>query len=164
MQIRRMMPEDIQQVVGIADLSPEAASWTAATYIAIIENPDQGEVWVAEEQGTVAGFASFRLIDAEAELLNLAVHPERRRKGCGSQLMQSVCARAAQLGVERIFLEVRASNVAALQFYCGFGFQQVGRRRSYYSTPPPGPREDALLLAKSLLQAPPAGQEGPENL
>jgi ribosomal-protein-alanine N-acetyltransferase len=79
-------------------------------------------------------------------------------------LVESVCAEAARLGVDRIFLEVRASNEAALRFYGGLGFQQIGRRRGYYPTPPPDPREDALLLAKSLQQAFPRSQVPTNNL
>ena len=157
MQIRRMTPDDVQQVVEIADASPEAASWTASTYGTIIENPDRGEVWIAEEQGRLAGFAAFRLIDAEAELLNVAVHPQQRRKGLGSLLIEQILGEVVRRGVERVFLEVRASNEPALHFYAQFGFRQIGRRRDYYAKlPPTAPaalREDALLLAKDLPQA-----------
>ena len=171
MQIRRMAPEDIQQVVEIADTSPEAASWTALTYSVLIGSPEQGEAWVADEQGTIAGFASFRVVDTEAELLNIAVHPQQRRKGCGSLLIEHILNEAARLGVERVFLEVRVSNQAALLLYERFGFRQIGRRRGYYPAPSshlrahprPHTREDALLLAKDLPQMPPPPPQDLEN-
>jgi ribosomal-protein-alanine N-acetyltransferase len=154
MEIRTMAPRDLEAIAGITAASPEAASWEMSAYEALLQDSDKGEVWVAENEGVVMGFACCRLIEREAELLNLAVDPGWRRKGIGLRLMQHTLAEVKGRGGERIFLEVRASNMAARRLYEQLGFAPVGRRPGYYQslggralTPPP---EDALVLALSL--------------
>src|ERR1041385_5924849 len=107
LKIRRMRAEDIPSMLRIAAASPEASQWSAGTYDALLHDPGKGEVWVAQSLEDLAGFASFRVIGKEAELLNLAVRPENRRFGYGKILLQQVCDEAARLHAERLFLEVR---------------------------------------------------------
>lgn len=88
---------------------------------------------------------SYRALD-EAEILNLAVHPEHRRLGIGRGLLDRVLGELARGGVHRVHLEVRETNLAAQAFYREMGFQPAGRRRGYYSRP----REDALILTAEI--------------
>jgi len=74
----------------------------------------------------------------EAEILNLSVAPEHRRRGIGSALLQAFLR--GRRG--RVFLEVRPSNAAARRLYQRFGFTASGRRSSYYQSP----TEDAIIL------------------
>ena len=86
----------------------------------------------------VVGFLELQLIPDEAELLDIAVAPERRRMGYGRELM----AHLLEVQATVIHLEVREDNTAAQALYHSFGFVQVGRRKRYY----PG-GEDALLYS-----------------
>ena len=137
-------------MLRIAAASPEASQWSAGTYDALLHDPGKGEVWVAQSLEDLAGFASFRVIGKEAELLNLAVRPENRRFGYGKILLQQVCDEAARLHAERLFLEVRESNQPAVSLYERFGFRTVGRRPGYYPGLPPSPPEDAVVLVRDL--------------
>jgi ribosomal-protein-alanine N-acetyltransferase len=74
-------------------------------------------------------------------LENLLVSPAERRHGVANQLLQALLSRAAQTNSEAVFLEVRESNSPARLLYEKSGFQQTGRRKSYYSDP----LEDAIL-------------------
>ncbi len=96
-----------------------------------------------------AGFALGRLAGPEAELLTLAVHPETRRQGVGSALVQAFEAEASARGADKALIEVSVENAAARALYRRLGYRKVGRRRAYYSgaTAPP---VDALVLAKPL--------------
>jgi len=80
------------------------------------------------------------------EILNLAVAPEYRRRGLASRLLGLVLKIGKRLGVARVFLEVRESNVAARALYCRQGFGQVGVRKGYY----PDNMEDALVQRLDL--------------
>lgn len=94
----------------------------------------------------VAGFLTARLAADEMEILNLGVRADVRRRGIGRALVDAAFAWGAAHGARRAFLEVRASNAAAIAFYAAFGFAASGRRANYYSAPV----EDALRLAVGI--------------
>lgn len=79
-----------------------------------------------------AGFALGRTVADEAELLTLAVVPDRRRRGIGAHLLGRFLTAARERGATQVFLEVAADNDAALALYRRHGFSQTGRRRGYY--------------------------------
>lgn len=98
------------------DLATLATEWANTDYPAAL----------AEFEGAVLGFAVFRELGAgETELLYLEVLPGFRRRGIGRALL-------ARVPGERIFLEVRASNLGAQTLYESAGFQIAGRRKAYY--------------------------------
>lgn len=84
-------------------------------------------VIVSDDEG-VEGFIIFSMIDGEAEVYDIAVAPESRKKGVGHALISYMLARA-----ERAFLEVREGNRAAIALYKKCGFEPVAVRRAYYS-------------------------------
>ncbi len=98
--------------------------------------------WVARVSGRIVGSALLRVVAGEGELLRIAVAPEARRRGVGRALLSVVVSEAADLCPQGIYLEVRASNVAARHLYAREGFVDHGRRRNYYQSP----REDAVLM------------------
>lgn len=106
-------------------------------------------IWVAEDNGRCAGFAVVTRVAGEAELLDLAVHPDHQGLGLGRQLLKHVLELARSGACERIFLEVRRSNDRAIQLYETMGFCEVGVRKNYY--PSGKGREDALLYCQELL-------------
>ncbi|CAN5652674.1 ribosomal protein S18-alanine N-acetyltransferase [soil metagenome] len=102
---------------------------------------------VAEDSsrgGRIAGYAVLIRAADEAELLNLAVPEDSRRRGLGSALVRRILESAAEQGVAAVYLEVRESNAAARRLYESLGFAEVGRRRRYYQRPV----EDALILRR----------------
>ena len=103
---------------------------------------------IAEELET--GF-SLWLVPPEADMMNLAVVPELRRRGTAQALLQALQERLAARGIGSLTLEVRASNLPAQRLYTAAGFACIGRRPNYYLAP----REDALILRKELDHADP---------
>ena len=93
-----------------------------------------------------AGYALFSLVVGEGEILNLAVDPAARRRGLGRQLLEGVLGAMRAAGTTTVFLEVRQSNLAAIQLYAGAGFRPVGIRRGYYRNP----TEHAVTMALQL--------------
>lgn len=97
------------------------------------------QVKVSEKILAYGGF--LRHID-EGDILNIAVLPEFRRKGIARKLLRFILAEADRMGLERLILEVRESNLAARALYASLGFKVCGRCKNYYDKP----REDALLM------------------
>ncbi len=106
---------------------------------------------VVEQQGEVVAYAIMSIAAGEAHLLNLCVATNARRRGLGRQLLDTMLQRAAAAGADRLHLEVRPSNDAALELYLKTGFERIGVRRRYYRAA--GGSEDAVLLARSLLRS-----------
>lgn len=103
---------------------------------------------LAERPG---GFALARVIIDEAELLTIAVAPDQRRKGLGTELLRTVLDEARKRGAQTIFLEVAAGNLAALALYSAHGFGEVARRAGYYSD---GDQTDDAIVMRLDLGAP----------
>jgi ribosomal-protein-alanine N-acetyltransferase len=95
------------------------------------------------------GYLIFWVVLDEMHILNLAVHPDHRRRSIARRLLAEALAQARTLGAELAWLEVRPSNRAALALYESFGFKAVGRRPRYYDDT----QEDALLLTLDLSEA-----------
>ena len=117
--------------------------WSVNSIGSELKNPLS--LWiVAEDNGKVAGYVGSQTVLGEADMMNLAVHPDYRRQGIGEELVQQLIYRLKQQGSHILMLEVRASNAPAIALYEKLGFYQVGRRPNYYTKP----KEDALILRK----------------
>lgn len=90
------------------------------------------ELWLAETPDhRAAGFALWRTIYEDSELLLLAVAPGYQHQGIGRALLETFLSAAREQGARRLHLEVRDGN-PAVQFYEAAGFRLAGRRRDYY--------------------------------
>lgn len=145
--IRALRPEDSLAVAEILRHSPEAVYWPEASVREVLEW--QAMLGLATEaEGKVAGFLIARQVKDEAEVLNLAVAPENRRKGEGGALLRAALAGLRKRGVTRVFLEVRESNAAGIGFYKHHRFLPAGRREGYYRDP----AEAALVMEIRLTE------------
>ncbi|WP_339932666.1 GNAT family N-acetyltransferase [uncultured Brevundimonas sp.] len=118
-------------------------SWTAETFADLLKQPGVAAI------GGSDGFILIRVVADEAEILTLAVRPEARGRGQGTQLTRQAAAAVAAAGARRLFLEVAEDNAAARALYRRAGFEAVGRRPRYYTRPGASP-VDALLLSLNL--------------
>ncbi|WP_169566873.1 ribosomal protein S18-alanine N-acetyltransferase [Sneathiella limimaris] len=94
------------------------------------------------------GFAVYRTVEQEAELLTIGVLPVSRRRGAAKAMLKTGLQHMRFNKVLKVFLEVAASNTSALLLYRKFGFQKIGVRKGYYTSG--GKKEDALILAINL--------------
>lgn len=144
MLIRQLAPHDLPAVEAILKGSPEAAQWSPPSSE---EFHRSGRLaWVAQVHGSLVGLLVVLAVTEEAEILNLAVDPARRRGGYARALLNHALAELAGSGVHDVFLEVRESNHSAIRFYQSFGFRNCGRRTGYYRHPD----EAALCLWKQI--------------
>lgn len=100
---------------------------------------------VDEVAGQIVSYAVLMPVVDEAELLNIAVAATQQRKGRGRAMLTTQQQWARQQGMQRIFLEVRVSNLAAIALYRAMGFAEIGVRRAYYQNALG--REDAMAMA-----------------
>ena len=99
---------------------------------------------VALEGDQVVGYVGSQTVIDETDMMNVAVHPDFRRKGVAEMLIGELICALKDRGSKALLLEVRASNNPAIALYEKLGFCQVGRRPNYYRNP----KEDALILRK----------------
>lgn len=141
-----MTPAHLDAVCEIERVSHHTP-WTRGNFMDSLAGGHAATVMLEEE--AVLGYAVCMPLPGEVELLNITVAPAARRGGLGRKLLAHVCADAEAQGAQRMFLEVRVSNVPARALYARNGFAEVGLRRAYYAAAD-GAREDAILMAREL--------------
>lgn len=142
MRIVRMSQEHVPQ---IAQLEKECFStpWSEASVAHELTNPLS--LWLVALVGnTVIGYVGSQSVLGEADMMNVAVRGDYRRRGIAEQLVKCLICELAKSQVSCLTLEVRASNEAAISLYCKLQFEQVGRRPNYYEKP----KEDAVILRR----------------
>jgi ribosomal-protein-alanine N-acetyltransferase len=146
---RPLVEGDIREVAWL-ERESHAAPWTAGNFYDALSAGYGMTVGVAH--GAILAYAVLLFAPGEAQILNLTVAPEARRRGLGKTLLRRLIDDAKARGAIQCFLEVRVSNIAAIALYAGEGFAPVARRMDYY--PASGnAREDALVMRKSLADA-----------
>ena len=156
--IRAARPEDAPALRHIeAQSFPDP--WSEADFAQLLSAPGI-EGWICWAGPKLSGYVLVRSAGEKAEILNLAVAPEFRRRRVAHRLLRRGLETLSERGVYHVFLEVRRSNGAALALYRRLGFALAGVCRGYYRRP----LEDAMVLRRRLDSAdengPPQGQTG----
>ena len=147
--VRRKMIDIVlmtaQHVSAVARLEKLCFSdpWSENSVASELVNPLS--VWlVALEDETVIGYIGSQTVMGETDMMNVAVHPDYRRRGVARGLIEALMQNLMERESRCLTLEVRASNTPAIALYTEMEFQEVGRRRNYYRNP----KEDALILRR----------------
>ena len=98
--------------------------WTLGIFRDCLRN--DYPAWVLLQDGELLGYFLMSLAAGEAHVLNVCVAPEQQGHGHGRKLMRACLQIARGRGAERVFLEVRPSNVGAIQLYFDMGFNEIG--------------------------------------
>lgn len=152
MRLRAAEASDRAQIVALEQAS-QLYPWTSADLSQFPSSIDRG--WVMEDQGQIVAWLGARLLAQEAEVLNMAVRPAWRQRGLGRELLAALLTQVDRLGIERVLLEVRQSNLRAQALYRRCGFVVCGQRKGYYRSAG-NQREDALVMQR--LSAAPAAE------
>ena len=137
-----MNPSHVPQVAALEKLC-FADPWSEKSVASELHN-DLALWLVAVEGETVLGYVGSQTVCGETDMMNVAVHPDHRRRGIAADLIEQLIRQLKNRGSCCLTLEVRASNDGAIALYDKLGFQPVGRRPNYYRNP----KEDALILRK----------------
>jgi ribosomal-protein-alanine N-acetyltransferase len=149
LRIRRAMPGDLAAIARIEQASfsdpwtDDALATALDRMVMLVAAEDEGS---GDGAAGVVGYVVALVVAPDAEVADLAVAPEARRRGVGRVLLARALDVLAELEVRAVHLEVRESNRAARTLYESAGFRSVGRRKAYYRQPV----EDALLLRREI--------------
>ncbi|MDI5890112.1 GNAT family N-acetyltransferase [Halomonas rhizosphaerae] len=146
--VRRLVPADLATLSAL-ELAASSAPWSPDQLQAALDDSDT-RVFGIEREACLIGHAVVVRLPFDAELQAILVAREARGQGAAGRLLAAVIEQAQGWRSERLLLEVRAGNAAALALYRGAGFGEDGRRRGYYPAGAAGQREDALLMSLPL--------------
>ncbi len=105
---------------------------------------------VYENESGILGYGVMSVAAGECHILNICVHPDYQRRGLGQAMVEHLLDIAVRNKARMAFLDVRISNETARHLYQVLGFNEIGERNDYYPAPGGG-RENALVLAKTLI-------------
>lgn len=151
LQMARGGSSDLDSVIQVMNSAFDerfGEAWTRSQCAGILPMPGVKLVVARFGDGRSVGFALYRTIGDEAELLLLAVSPEFRRRGIGRMLLDQFIDHARDRGVSRVHLEVREGNPAVIMYRLA-GFSVAGRRHKYYHGRYGG-EFDALTLSRDI--------------
>jgi len=151
--IAPMRREDIHDVVAIEGMS-FPSRWQPGAYETELMSP-KSFYYVALQSSQVVGFAGMWTSHDEVHITTLAVHPDFRRRRIGRRLLRALLYKAVDLAVERVTLEVRAGNQAAISLYGKHNFVQIAYLPRYYADT----GEDGVIMWLKPIVLPDASQQ-----
>jgi ribosomal-protein-alanine N-acetyltransferase len=141
LDLRRLDPDDLDTVEAIERAS-YPTPWSRTMFAAELRKPSALALGAYLDDGELVGYAFVsRYVDAW-HVMNVAVAPEHRRRGIATELLERLFEVTAGDQRRGYTLEVRVSNLGAIELYERLGFQSRGIRRGYYTDN----REDALIM------------------
>lgn len=142
MILTEMKAEHVPQIAALEQLC-FTDPWSELSVASQLQN-----IWaywlVALCGDQVVGYVGSQSSIDEADIMNVAVHPDYRRQGIAETLISRLAEDLKDRGIHALLLEVRVSNGPAIALYEKLGFRQAGLRKNYYRNP----KEDALILRK----------------
>lgn len=129
-EIKKMNLEDLESISNIL-YSDFDDFWSYDVFASELCS-ENSSYFVAIRENEIIGFAGFKIICDEAEIMNIVVRKSARGTGIGSLLLEHLLFEVHNSGVTVVNLEVDSSNFVAIKLYEKFGFRQVGFRKGYY--------------------------------
>jgi ribosomal-protein-alanine N-acetyltransferase len=151
MRIRAYTPDDFAALYAIEELCFEPRFRFSRSYMKRLLGAPNAAAWVAEDDGTPAGFAivewSPGASNTSAYIQTIEVAPAFRRRGIGVALLSRCEESALASGAELLWLHVADKNAEAIQMYECAGYQRIDTEEHYYA-----PERHAYLYRKSLVK------------
>lgn len=141
--VRPMTKDDIDEVMEIENLC-FSVPWSREAFLMEITKNKCARYVVAEVDSRVVGYGGFWIVIDEGHITNIAVHPDYRSIGVGTEIVKKLIDIAKKNAITAMTLEVRESNTVAQHLYTRFGFRPLGRRKGYYQDN----NEDAIIMWK----------------
>ena len=146
LRLRPMRLTDLDAVLALEEELFAPDTWTRAMYTDELSRTDTRHYLVAEDDGTVVGYAGLIAYDDEAHVATIGVAQARQGEGIGALLLDALLEEADRRSPV-VLLEVRADNEVAQALYRRRGFTEIGRRPRYYQ--PSG--TDAVVMKRERL-------------
>lgn len=140
--ISRLTASDLPQIAAL-ERQCFSQPWSENVLSLELQNP-RAVFFVARVSGIAVGYVGMHRVLDEGYIANVAVGKDYRRHGIAAALVRRLLRYAKRERLLFTTLEVREGNAAAIALYCGMGFGEVGRRKSFYAAPV----EDAVLMTR----------------
>lgn len=132
LSIRPAVEADLEAIWCIETAEFGNDAWSIEVMREELTAPHRQYLALVDEVDAVRGYAGLLSVGMDGDIQTIAVAPEVRGQGYGRRLMEELLHTADDLGVERVFLEVRADKPVARGLYESLGFEQIDVRRGYY--------------------------------
>lgn len=153
LQARDMADSDLNQVIAI-EQNAQISPWTRLSFeesLTRSQTLESSSCRVLHVQGEIVAYHVVSSVLDELHILNVVSAPQAQGIGLGHRLMQDILEFAQAHSLNKIFLEVRASNLVAQNLYQQWQFEQIAIRKQYYR--PAGikkTKEDAFVFLRQL--------------
>ncbi|MBA2312149.1 MAG: ribosomal protein S18-alanine N-acetyltransferase [Actinobacteria bacterium] len=141
LELVRMRRRHLRKVLSI-EASVYPRPWSASLFLSELAQRSSRSYLVGRHQGITIAYAGMMFTGREAHVTNIAVDPDFHGRKVGTRLLLTMVYEALARGCERISLEVRVTNGAAMSMYGKFGFITTGIRKGYYIET----NEDAYIM------------------
>ncbi|HAW93990.1 MAG: ribosomal-protein-alanine N-acetyltransferase [Rheinheimera sp.] len=145
MLIKALTTADIPALLSIETVA-NRYPWTEGVFTSCFGSQYFNFGIFANDQ--LLGFYFGQFIAIESQLFNICIRRDQQGNGLGGKLLTHFIAQSEQREATEAWLEVRASNVSAINLYTKLGFIEAGRRPNYYSSA--GGKEDAIMMCLPL--------------
>ncbi len=132
----------LDDVMEIEALAYGEHHWSRASFEGEINNQLSQYLCAVDKTGKCLGYLGMWKIMDEAHITTLAVHPDHRKNKIAQKLLIASIERCYKDMIKYITLEVRVSNIPAINLYEKFGFSSLGLRKKYYQDN----NEDAMIM------------------
>ncbi len=147
LKLRAMSRDDLPELMALENTNYEFP-WTEGVFSDCLRVGYS--CWGYMRETELVGYAVMSAAAGEAHILNITIRKSYRGNGLAKRLMQRMQTLAVEKGADMLFLEVRATNTAAINLYTSLGFNEIGFRNGYY--PAAKGREDAVVYALAVAQ------------
>lgn len=148
LQIIELTPAYVPLVLEV-ELQSHTSPWSQKILESSFNGRSHNFALIQDDQ--ILGYYFAQYVAGEMTLENICITPQKQGKGLARKLMTHLVEHTKKLKGDEIWLEVRKSNIPAINLYQSFDFNVTGERKEYYPIPNSTERETALLMKKSLL-------------
>ena len=124
----------LDEIESVAQLELESSKnpWSKKQLSESISNPNNLGYLLLVQSKIIGYIIAMPSLDS-ADILNIAIHKDFKRKGYGSSLIDHLSMNLKQRDIKTLFLEVRKGNFAAIALYLSLGFEEISIRKNYYT-------------------------------
>jgi len=144
MIVRPMTRNDLD-VIETLERACYRAPWHRGMFESELTTNAYAHLFVLEEKDVIYGYSGVWIVSDTATITKVTVRPDYQGRKLGSLLVRDLLERVERAQCAFVSLEVRVSNVRAVQLYRKHGFAKVGIRKHYYSV-----GEDAIAMVKTF--------------
>lgn len=142
--LNRMTFEDLELIKN--NLSTDFDDFWSYTILYDELKNENSTYIVSKQNNSIVGFGGIWKSVDDIHITNIVVRKDLRRAGIGSSILEKLIEISKENLIQQLTLEVRKSNICAINLYTKYNFKQLGNRKDYYNSP----TEDAIIMTLKL--------------